>query len=287
MHSPGQALPLWYRGKNILTIHDLSPLIFPQQKDWAARLVWNHLVPRMARRADHLITVSDHTRRDVMERLGIPKEKITLVYEAAAPEYYPETDPEQLRAFRREKNLEDGYLLAVSTLEPRKNYPFLLRVFAHWLERTHADARLVIIGKKGWLYEEIFETVKQLRLEERVRFEGYIADLNLLRLYYNAADFFIMSPLYEGFWLPGLEALACGTPVIAPKHSSITEVIGEAGLLLETWNEEEWIVAMNRLWQATDRPAWSQKGVERTKAFSWERAAVETLAVYRKVGEKE
>ncbi len=285
LHSPGQGLPLLYDGKSVITIHDISPMLFPCQKDYLSRLIWNSLVPIMAAKADHIITVSDNTRKDVIERMGIAPHKATRIYEAAAPEYQPVDEPTQLEAFRRQNGLEHGYILAVSTLEPRKNYPFLLRIFARWLETSKTDAVLVIIGKKGWLYDEIFETHETLNLKNRVRFVGYVDEMELMRLYYAAAEFSILTPRYEGFWLPGLESLACGTPVIAPNHSSIPEVVGPAGLLMDSWEEEEWIAAMNRLWKAADRREWSRKGIERANQFSWEQAARETLDVYRAVAD--
>ncbi len=283
LHSPGQGLPFLFGKPRILTIHDLSPLLFPSQKDWASRFVWTTLVPIMARQADHIITVSDNTRHDVTRLLGIPEPRVTRIYEAAAPEFFPEPDPDRIRRFRRDKALEPGFILAVGTLEPRKNYPFLFHAFARWLERSHPDAILVIIGKKGWLYDEIFATFAALNLRRRVRFEGYVGDLDLMRLYYSAAEFSILTPFYEGFWLPGLESLACGTPVIAPRNSSIPEVIGDAGLLVDSWDEDDWAAAMDRLWMAPDRAAWAQKGIARAGRFSWDRAAEETLAVYRAV----
>lgn len=283
LHSPGQAIPLFYPGKSVLTIHDLAHMIHPEHKELASRFVWTCLVPLMARRATHIITVSDNTRRDVIERLGIEPSRVTRVYEAAGPEYYPVEDDEAIRAFRRAKALEPGYIVAVGTLEPRKNYPFLFRAFAHWLQKYKPDATLVVIGKKGWLYDEIFSTFESLGLRRHVRFEGYVGDLDLMRLYYSGARFSILTPHYEGFWLPGLESLACGTPVIAPNHSSIPEVVGDAGYLVDSLDEEEWAQAMQRMWTASDREAWRRRGVERSKRFSWKQAAIETLDVYRRV----
>jgi glycosyltransferase involved in cell wall biosynthesis len=162
----------------VLTIHDLSPLLFPNQKDAVSCMIWNCLVPIMARQADHIITVSDHTRRDVIQLLGIPEERVTRIYEAAGEQYYPEVDEERLQRFRRDKLLEPGYILAVGTLEPRKQYPYLLRLFARWRERSRVDATLVIVGKEGWLYDEIYETFAELPLRKYVRFEGYVHDLD-------------------------------------------------------------------------------------------------------------
>ena len=283
LHSPGQGIPLWYKEKCILTVHDLSPILFPEQKEFKSRMIWNYLVPIMARKANHIITPSGHTRQDVIDILGISGEKVTRVYEAASEDFYPELDQDILKKFRKSRNLDKNFILAVGTLEPRKNYPFLLQVFAQWLEKTKNDALLVIIGKKGWLYDEIFRTCKELHLENKVRFEGYVDDEETMRYYYSSAKFFMMPPLYEGFWLPGLESLACGTPVIAPKNSSITEVIGEAGCLLESWDIDEWITAMERYWNRSSRDGLSKKGIDHAKKFSWDKAARETLKIYRQV----
>lgn len=284
LHSPGQALPLWYNGKTILTVHDLSPLLFPKQKDWGSRFVWTQLVPRMAKKADHIITVSNHTKQDVLHLLHIPEERITTIHEAAADEYYPIADQDEIEAFRQKHNLTRPFFLSVSTLEPRKNYPFLFRVFAEWLKQSGEDAQIVIIGKKGWYYDEIFSTVEKLNLQNHIRFEGYVADLNVMRYYYNAADALLMSPIYEGFWLPGLEALACGTPVIAPNHSSITEVIGGAGMLISSWDVDEWVSVIHQFWNTKDSADWRQRGIHQAAKFSWKRAAQQHLDVYRKAG---
>jgi glycosyltransferase involved in cell wall biosynthesis len=283
LHSPGQGLPLLYDGNTILTVHDLSPLIYPEQKELKSRFVWYTLVPMMARQANHIITVSHHTRQDVINLLGIPEERVTCIYEAPGPEFYPVTDENKIQMFLKERNLQSGYILAVGTLEPRKNYPFLFRVFKRWLETSGANATLVIIGGRGWLYNEIFETHAALNLGDRVRFMDYVEDMEEIRLFYSAARFFMLAPIYEGFWLPGLEALACGTPVIAPRHSSIAEVVGAAGLLLDSYDEEEWVPAMNHFWDAPDRQDWVRNGLEHVKQFSWQKAARETLEVYRRV----
>lgn len=284
LHSPGQGIPFFYEGRKILTIHDLSPMLFPATKELKSRFVWNCAAPLMAKRCDHVITVSHNTKRDVIDLLGIAEERVTTIYEAAGPEYYPEPDEERLARFRRDKALEPGYILAVGTLEPRKNYPFQFRMFKRWLERSGENATLVIVGKKGWVYDEIFQTFERLGLRKHVRFEGYIQSMDVMRLYYSAAEFCMMTPLYEGFWLPGLESLACGTPVLAPNHSSITEVVGDGGLLVDSWDEEEWLAGMDRLWKAPDRAELSARGAARAAKFSWEQAAKETLEVYRRVG---
>ncbi len=284
LHSPGQALPLWFSGKTILTVHDLSPLLFPKQKDWGSRFVWTQLVPRMAKKADHIITVSNHTKKDVLELLRIPEERITTIHEAAAEHYYPIEDQNDLQKFKDKHQLNRPFFLSVSTLEPRKNYPFLFKVFAAWLKQSGEDAQLVVIGKKGWYYDEIFSTVESMNLQNHVRFEGYVGSLDLMRYYYNAAESLLMAPIYEGFWLPGLESLACGTPVIAPNHSSITEVIQDGGILVDTWEHADWLSAIDHFWDTRTTIDWKQKGLNQAAKFSWKRAARQHLDVYRRVG---
>lgn len=286
LHSPGQGIPLCFRGKKILTIHDLSPLLYPGQKELTSRLIWNLWVPQMARACDHIITVSNHTRRDVITLLGIEEKRITTVHEAAGEEYYPEPDTDALQRFLHQKALGDGYILAVGTLEPRKNYPFLFRAFARWLERESVNATLVIVGQKGWLYDDIFRSVHQLGLEKHVRFEGYVRDNDVMRKLYSGARFTCMAPVYEGFWLPGLESLACGTAVLASHTSSIPEIVGNAGTLIHGYDEDEWASAMHQQWTRPQSEQDRQQRLNHARSFSWKRAAVETRNVYRNVLEQ-
>jgi len=282
LHSPGQGIPLNYRGPSNLTIHDLSPILFPKQKEIWSRMIWNYLVPQMAKKAHHIITVSHNTKKDVVNLLQIPEERVTTIYEAAGPEYYPITDQEKIQRFKQEKKLQQGYMIAVGTLEPRKNYPFLFKVFKHWMETTGEDATLVVIGKPGWIYEDIYKTCESLNLSGHIQFLGYVDDMEEMRLYYSAAECLVMAPIYEGFWLPGLESLACGTPVIASNNSSITEVVSNAGILIDSWDLEEWASAINQVWKSSEREQWSKKGLRHAQNFSWQKAARETLDVYRR-----
>jgi glycosyltransferase involved in cell wall biosynthesis len=207
-----------------------------------------------------------------------------MIHEAAGDEYFPIDDQNDMDAFKEKMKLERPFFLSVSTLEPRKNYPFLFKVFAQWLAQSKADAQMVVIGKKGWYYDEIFSTVEELKLQDHIRFEGYVAGLDELRYYYNAAEALFMAPIYEGFWLPGLEALACGTPVIAPNHSSITEVVSDGGLLIDSWELDEWVDALNCFWNSRDQENWKERGLAQAAKFSWKKAGEEHLKVYRKVG---
>ena len=186
-------------------------------------------VPRSVARATHVIAVSECTKADLVEAYGTPPEKISVIYAGVQPHFEPVHDAERLQAVRRRCRLgQEPFILTVGTLQPRKNHLRLVQAFAR-LESGH---RLVISGGPGWDYEAVPAEVVRLGLEKRVVFPGFVADEDLPALY-SAADLFVYPSLYEGFGLPVLEAMACGTPVVAADDSALPEVVGEAGLLAD------------------------------------------------------
>lgn len=277
-HSPDFTAPPTLHAPTVLTIHDLAFLIEPDCAYPTLRAYLENVVPRSARRADRIIAVSESTRRDVIERLGIAPARVTTVYEAASPEFYPAAAEETIPALRA-MGIEHPYILSVGTLEPRKNYARLLDAYASILERgAHHD--LVIAGRRGWLFEPVLERIGTLRLEERVRIVE--PDDRQLRALYNRAAAFVYPSLYEGFGIPVLEALACGAPTACSDTSSLPEVAGDAGLLFDPRSTEEISDAILRLLgdgQLSRRLR--ARGPRQAAAFSWERAAGETAAVYR------
>ncbi len=287
LHSPSIGIPIFRRGPSVLTVHDLAFRLFPAHREWKSYLMWNLLAPLMARRARCIIAPSRHTKNDIVEHLGIEPRRISVVPEAAAPEFRPVDDEDRLEAFRRAHGLEKGYFLAVGTLEPRKNYPFLFRCFDRWIKESKRDATLVVIGKVGWRYSLIFKTRETLRLGDRLRLSGYVEGQETMRLFYAASRGVLYPSLYEGFGLPPLEAMACGAPVAVSNRASLPEVVGAAGRLLDPTDEEGWIRVLDELWNGVERDDYVQQGLERAAGFSWERAARETVAVYRKALELE
>ncbi|MDQ4078327.1 MAG: glycosyltransferase family 4 protein, partial [Chloroflexota bacterium] len=180
---------------------------------------------------------------------------------------------------RQKYNLPAIYALFVGTIEPRKNLVSLLKAFRITRER-HPNLKLVLAGKKGWLYEEVFQTLHKLGLESEVIRLGFVPDEDLPALY-SAARYFVYPSLYEGFGLPVLEALACGTPVICSDRSSLPEVAGDAAILVAPDEIGALVQAMERvLIDSTLRQAMRERGIEQARRFSWERAAKETLALY-------
>jgi glycosyltransferase involved in cell wall biosynthesis len=303
LHSPDFIAPLRRLWRSVITIHDLAFLIYPHLLTDESKAYYGQV--RMgANRADHIITPSESTKRDVIERLNVPPEKVTAIYEAANSTFRP-MDAEELRQaveqmprlaeklhrarIEVEKRPDQDVILFVSTIEPRKNLPTLLRAFRSLLDTDDWGLRqpkLVVVGNKGWLYEEVFDLVEELKVGPQTHFFGGVEPGELPALY-NLATVFACPSLYEGFGLPPLEAMACGIPVAASNVSSLPEVVGDAGLLIEPLDAAAWAGSLHRL--LTDsalRERLSQKGMERAKMFTWEKAAQETLELYRKVAGK-
>jgi glycosyltransferase involved in cell wall biosynthesis len=235
------------------------------------------------RRANHIIAVSEATKRDLVRLTGTPENKITVIHEAAEPIYFPIHDHDVLSQVHAKYHLPEQYILFVGTIEPRKNLPTLIRAFHELIGKYKAQADLAIVGKQGWLYDQVYQLVGDLGLEKRVRFLGRVPSADLPHLY-NASQMLVLPSYYEGFGLPPLEAMACGVPVVVSESSAIPEVVGDAGLRVACEDVEGFTVAMWRL--LTDeslRTDMIAKGLKRVRCFSWERAARETLEVYRRV----
>lgn len=266
----------------VMTIHDLTPQLFPQYHNAWIREVGKRL-PALIRRARHLIAVSENTRRDLIEHMGVAPEQITVVPLAPSPRFHAPHSPSDLRIFQERLGLDRPYILFTGTLEPRKNVPRLLEAFARLPDEKTREVDLVIAGGKGWLFEEVFETVARLNLEKRVRFPGFIADEDL-PLLMAGAHLFVYPSLYEGFGLPPLEAMASGVPVIVSDRSSLPEVVGDAGIQVDPTDPDAIAEAMQRLLDSDEEwQRYRSLGLERARAFSWERTARETLEVYRRV----
>lgn len=283
LHQPCFSTPIFYRGKVVITIHDLISVFFGYNIPFWSRQFFARWMPFTYRFADHLIAVSEHTKKDAIRVLGIPEDKITVIHEAADEKYQLIEDKNILQAVRNKYKIgNDPFILHVGTLEPRKNLQFLVRAFAEAKSQI-GKTKLVITGKKGWYYEGLFQLVDELKMHDEVIFTGYVEDDDIPPLY-NAATVFAFPSLYEGFGLPPLEAMACGTPVISSNTSSMPEVVGEAGILIAPGDTDAWVDALIRVinnqkqWQAM-----RDKGLKQAKKFSWEKCARETIAVYEKV----
>lgn len=278
LHSPDFIPPFRRRCRSVITVHDLAFLRYPHLLTGESARYYGQ-VGRAVESADQIIAVSDSTRRDLLELLQADPAKVTVVHEAAGPECRPLGSAERER-HRERLGLPPRFILFVGTLEPRKNLPTLLKAFSR-VSREH-QVPLLVVGGKGWLYQEVFETRDRLGLGDQVVFAGSVPPDRLV-YYYNCASCLAMPSLYEGFGLPALEAMACGTPVVVSNVSSLPEVVGDAGLMVDPLDVEGLASALGALLSDDAlHTRLSRKGLARAAGFSWERAARETLAVYRK-----
>jgi glycosyltransferase involved in cell wall biosynthesis len=282
LHSPDFIPPLRLnRFKSVITVHDLAFVRWPHFMTTDSARYYGQ-VDQAVRRADAIIAVSESTKSDLVGLLGAPSEKITVVYEAADPVYRPMPKEEAWASLKSKYPLPEAFILFVGTIEPRKNIGTLLKAYRRLRNDYKVTAGLVLAGAVGWLSDQVFEDVEQLGLKDYVTFLGRVDNGNLLYLY-NAACCLAHPAYYEGFGLTPLEAMACGTPVVSSNVSSIPEVVGDAAALVDPNSDEALAVALHRV--LTDdalSTSLRAKGLARAKTFSWERAAEETLAVYRR-----
>jgi len=284
LHSPDFIPPFRRKCKSVITIHDLNFLLYPHFLTPESASYYGQ-IDQAVRKCDHIIAVSESTKRDIIRLTGAPEDKISVVHEAAHPICRPLRDGSFLQEARARLGISGDFILFVSTIEPRKNVPTLLMAYRQLLDNYHADVSLVLAGEKGWLFNEVFTLVDKLGLRERVRFLGRVSPEDLLWLY-NAAQLLVHPAFYEGFGLPPLEAMACGTPVVVSNTSSLPEVVGDAALLVEPTDVDGMTVAVWRvLSDDALREQMSAKGLKRASLFSWRKAAVETMAIYRRLAE--
>jgi len=283
LHSPCYNTPLLSGVPSVVTIHDMSSSIFPRQFVLKHRLIYSTLVPMAARKAARIIAVSTQTKEDIVRIFNVPEERVDVILEAANKEYY-RRGGDEVGEIRKKYGIDSKYVLFVGTLQPRKNVVRLIKAYACMnAERDNGtEYKLVLAGKKGWFYKEIFETVKRLGIEEKVQFLGHVPGEDLPPLY-SGASLFVFPSLYEGFGLPPLEAMSCGAPVIAADNSCFPEILGDAAILVDAESEESMKDGMLKaLYDEAFHEKMMQDGFSRAKQFSWEKTAKETIESYRK-----
>lgn len=277
LHSTAFVPPLWYDRVSVATIFDLTFDLFPDTMMWTGRLWWRLLGRQGIARARRIITLSESTKRDLQRRFGVVPEKISVIYPCTHAVFKPVADT---RAIVARYNLPDRYILFVGTLERRKNITTLVRAFAQARHIGAFNHSLVLAGQRGWLYDDIFHAVKELGLEQHVRFLGYVPDEDLPALY-SRADLFAYLSHYEGFGIPPLEAMACGAPVLVSNSSSLPEVVGDAGVLVSARDVDAAAHEIARLIGDRDlRADMRARGLQRASMFSQERFVRQTLQVY-------
>ena len=284
-HSPDFTLPpTLFRIPTLLTVHDLSFIRDPDSAVPSLRQFLNRAVRRSVARARHVLADSQATKDDLIELFDTPPDKIDVLLSGVAARFTPVRDPAALAAVRAKHDIgDDPFVLALGTLQPRKNYTRLIQAFGKVASQPGQSANLIIAGGRGWLFDSIFAEVTRLGLERRVRFIGFVDDADLPALY-SAATVFAYPSLYEGFGLPALEAMACGTPVIGSNVSSIPEVIGAAGLLVNPFDVDAIAAGLiGLLTDASAREAYRDAGVQRAAQFTWDSAARQLHSIYHRL----
>jgi glycosyltransferase involved in cell wall biosynthesis len=284
VHDPSGVTPFCFGaggGRTVVTIHDVIPWSFPGVSTRLDTWIYRYWLPRVAPRMDAVITVSQASKQDIVRYLKIPPHKVHVVYLCANQAYKP-LPAAVVADVRQRYQLPDAYLLYVGSYEPRKNLMRLLQAFAR-LKQPSLRHKLVIVGPRRHTASQIASKLAELGIEQNVILTDYIKEADLPAIY-NGADLFVFPSLYEGFGLPPLEAMACGTPVITSNTSSLPEVVGDAALIVDPYDIDALAVMIKRaLFDEDLRTDLRRRGMQRAAQFTWERTACETLEVYRHV----
>lgn len=284
-HSPYYGIPTEVtKGQRLLTVYDLIPIKYPDFfMQGSAELLKQSLANLKPN--DWVICISNSTKNDLCSYTGINPNRVFVTHLAASPDiFYPCSDPAKIASIGSKYQIPNSpYILSLSTLEPRKNIDQVIRCFAKLVrEQNIKDLNLVLVGTKGWNYEKIFAEIdSNTELKNRIILTGYVADEDLAALY-SGALVFVYPSLYEGFGLPPLEAMQCGIPAITSNTSSLPEVVGEAGIILDPHDTDGICRSILQIYSNPSlRAAMSQRSLEQAKKFSWEKCIQETIKAYK------
>jgi glycosyltransferase involved in cell wall biosynthesis len=280
LHSPDFIPPQRGARRHVITVHDLTFLHFPSHKDRASRAYYNDQIAWAVRRADHILTVSAASRDDLVTRLRVPEAKITVQPHGVGANFKPLADAER-EEWRQKLDLPDSYILFVGTLEPRKNIPLLLDAYARLPMNLRDKYTLLLAGQPGWLFDDTLARItgKQAR-GARIVIRSDITD-DALPALYSLARVLVLPSLYEGFGLPALEAMACGTVPLVSKTSSLPEVVGDVGRQFDPADLDDLTDALRVSLTDDKWLEWMrQQGLARTAIYTWERSAQIALSVY-------
>ena len=278
--------PPFVRCKVVTAIHDISYEHLPETFNRRSRFQMKLTIRYTAKRAAHILAPSEYSRQDIIDTYEIPADRISTI-PLAAPEFYrPITDQNELERVRQKYGVGDSYILGVGSIQPRKNLVRLMEAYALLLIKKPEIPPLVLAGRKAWLSDETLEATAFRKIKHKVIFTGYVPDEDLPSLY-SAATCFIYPSFFEGFGLPPLEAMKCGTPVITGKLTSLPEVVGDAGLLVDPYSVEDIADKLDKmLGDPKLRGDLRDRGFRRAEEFSWERTARQTLDIFERIADK-
>jgi glycosyltransferase involved in cell wall biosynthesis len=275
-------IPPFCNCKTVTTIPDIAYEHYPEFFSNVDTLAAKLLIRSAAKKADHIITVSDYSKNDISRTYSIDPERITVTYEGAGLEFFPRDKAQCREHIARNYGIKSPFVLYVGRLQERKNLRRLLSAYARLIKQG-AEENLVIVGKKDWMTENLESYAKSLGLTDSVIFTGYIPSADL-PVVYNAAEAFVYPSIFEGFGLPVVEAMACGLPVLTSYGSSLQEVAGDAALLVDPFSEESIAQGLaNLLGDSSLRVRLGQAGLARSATFSFQRTAEQTMRVYENV----
>ena len=287
LHVPYFAPPLVPRTPTVVTIQDIISLRLPAYRPTGKVQMYMNLVARAAHRASMVITISQHARQDIIDVLHIPSERIRVIYQAVGEEYQPVTKQEQIKAARKQYGLGERYIFYIGGLDQRKNVPQLVRAFAH-LQAQIGDPHLQLFisgnpdKQKGPLFPDPRPVAADLGMSGQIIYR-FVEEEDKPAIY-SGASLFVFPSIYEGFGLPPLEAMACGTPVVCSNRTSLPEVVGDAAISVDPNDTHALVGAIRRV--LTDEALHTDlraRSLERAKQFSWRKTAQETVAVYEEI----
>ncbi|MCS6770922.1 MAG: glycosyltransferase family 4 protein [Kiritimatiellae bacterium] len=275
-HFPNFIIPPLSRGAGVVTIHDLAFLRHPETIESKNLAYLRRHIRETVRRADAIIAVSEFTAREIVELLGASPDVVHPIHSGLDPAMRP-APPEAIRSLCARLNLDRPYLLSVGTLEPRKNFTFLVEIFERL---TSFDGVLAIAGRRGWKFEPILSRINQSIRRDRIRLLETLHESDLPALY-SGAELFILPSLYEGFGFPPLEAMACHTPAVVSTGGALAEVCADGALVIDGYDPNEWAFRIARLLDSTtEREELRRRGIARAAQFSWRETARRTWAAY-------
>jgi glycosyltransferase involved in cell wall biosynthesis len=286
-HGPASLIP--FRRDHcglVVTIHDLVAFLFPETIPLKYGAYMRYLLKQAVKKADRIIAVSHHTKEDLIKVLKVPSDKIVVIHEASSPIFHPKDKQEVQSLLKQKYGITKKFIYHLGNIEPRKNLINLLESFTLVCQELGYDYQLVVSGQKGWLTGSLSRFLKNYPVLDQVLFTGYVP-VEHIPLFMNGAELFVFPSLYEGFGLPVLEAMSCGTPVISSNRSSIPEIVGSAGVLVDPTNIRELARSIiELLGNREERRRLSQLGIEQASRFSWIEAAQQTLNAYQSAVKK-
>jgi glycosyltransferase involved in cell wall biosynthesis len=281
-HFPFYTVPLLKSAKWVVSIHDITYKIHPEWFDWKGWLTFRPFSYWAVKMAERILTCSYASKEDILRCYKIPEQKVVVTYYGVSKDFQPVDNPDKLAQVQKKYHLHHPLILYVGSFTVRKNLVRLIRAFHRLIAEKKLDAYLLLVGRPLSPSPDLPSLVKELELEHRISFISDYIPQEVLCLLYNLADLFVYPSLYEGFGLPPLEAMACGTPVVTSHISSLPEITGDAAILINPYDPGEIAEALfEGLTNPVLRKELVQKGLERVQQFSWKKTAWETLQVYQ------